>query len=53
MFDAMEMQGVPVYKAFHEGSSAGSRWQMPSTQTHRVQTYFYQESSDGVISLTA
>jgi hypothetical protein len=32
----MEMQSVPVCKAFHESCSVGSRWQMPSMQKHRV-----------------
>jgi hypothetical protein len=35
-FDAMEMQIVSVSKAFCEGCSTGSRWQMPPMQKHRV-----------------
>ena len=35
----MDLQSVPIHKAFHEGCSIGSRWQMPSMQMHRVQTY--------------
>ena len=37
-FDAVEMQRLPVYKAFHEACFLGSRWQVPSMQKHRVQT---------------
>jgi hypothetical protein len=36
IFDAMEMQTVPVSKAFYEGRSIGRRWQMPPMQKHRV-----------------
>jgi hypothetical protein len=43
-FDAMKMQSVPVCKAFHEGYSAGSNWQMPSMQTYRVQTHSVRNS---------
>jgi hypothetical protein len=35
----MEMQSVPVHKAFHEGRSVGNRWQMPPMQKYRVRTY--------------
>jgi hypothetical protein len=30
---------LPVYKAFHEGCAARSRWQMASMQKYRVQAY--------------
>jgi hypothetical protein len=32
----MEMQSVPVYKAFYEACSIGNRWQMPAMQKYRV-----------------
>ena len=32
----MEMQSMPVCKAFHEGCFVGNRWQMPSMQKHGV-----------------
>jgi hypothetical protein len=35
----MEMQSMPVCKAFHEGCFVGNRWQMPSMQKHGVHTY--------------
>ena len=37
-FDGMEMQSMPVCKAFHEGCFIGNRWQMPSMQKHGVHT---------------
>jgi hypothetical protein len=38
-FDATKMQGLPVYQAFHEAGSIGSRRQMSPMQKHGVQTY--------------
>jgi hypothetical protein len=40
----MEVQSVPVCKAFHEGCSVRRRWQMSPMQTHRVQAYFVSNS---------
>ena len=34
----MEMQSMPVCKAFHEGCFVGNRWQMPSMQKHGIHT---------------
>jgi hypothetical protein len=35
-FDAVELQGLPVYKAFHEACFIGGRWEMSPMQKHRV-----------------
>jgi hypothetical protein len=45
IFDALEMQTEPVSKAFHEARFIGRRWQMPSLQKHRVQTYSVRSNS--------
>ena len=43
----MEMQRVPIYKAFHEACFIGNRWQMPSMQKYRVQTYSVSDTYYG------
>jgi len=33
---AVEVQRVPIHKAFYEACSIGSRWQMPAMQKYGV-----------------
>jgi hypothetical protein len=40
----MEVQSVPACQAFHKACAVGSRWQMPSKQKHRIQTYAVRNS---------